>query len=338
MPRVFQRRSHGPVYREVLSAAFRSAWTHKQYWPLSFFASMLLSAGAYDVVLNAVRTIGDQSASLMQGSRMSMIGPAMASTWASLPAADILTGLQAVITVALILVTFAAMSCISQGGLVFAIGTGQEEKPTLKQALGVGGRAFWPIAALNALSLTLLWILRFLIAFPLYLLVAQDTTLLRVLYMCSFVVFLALSFFVTIVHIFALNAMILQGARLSEAVVRGYTLFKKHWLVSIETAALLCAVALGVGVLWLGMFLLALIPLFAAVISAAVVQSQGLLYGTMGVALGLFFIAVFSATAFVTHLQYATWTLLFRKMGEGGVVAKIHRVARDIFHLTGVPR
>lgn len=338
MPRVFFNRSHGPVYRQVLSEAFRSAWTHKQYWPLAFFASMLLSAGAYDVVFRAVKSIGDQTATLIEGPRLSMIGPAMASAWAQVPVADLLTGLQAVLTIAILLVAFAAMSCISQGGLVFAIGTGKDEKPTVKTALGVGGRAFWPVAALNALSLALLWILRFLIAFPLYLLLSQDSTIARILYILSFLVFVAISFFIAVIHIFALNAMILQGASLSEAILRGYKLCKKNWIVTIETAAILCVVALGIGALWIGLYLIAMIPLFAAVISAAVVQSPGLLYGTMGVALGLFAIAMFSATAFVTHLQYATWTILYRRLGEGGVLPKIHRLARTIFHLTGVPR
>ncbi len=338
MPRVFQRRSHGPVYREVLSQAFRNAWTHKQYWPLAFFASLLLSAGAYDVVLTAVRSIGDQSSNLIEGPRVAMVGPAIAAAWNQIPLIDLLSGLQAVIAVALFLIAFAAMSCVSQGGLVFAIGMGHDEKPTWKQALGVGGRAFWPIAALNALSLGLLWVLRFLVAFPLYLVLSEETTLARVLYILSFLFFVALSFVITIVHIFALNAMVLQGARISDAVLRGYQLFKKHWLVTIETAALLCVLALGIGALWLGLYLIAMIPLFAAVVSAAVVQSMGLLYGTMGVALGLFAVAIFTATSFVTHVQYATWTLLFRRLGEGGVIPKIHRLTREIFHLTEVPR
>jgi hypothetical protein len=342
MPRLYLRRPDAPVYREVLSHAFHAAWEQPRYWLLAFFSALLLTAGSYDVVLKAFTNVRDLSIYIKLGG-IPDATPLKLAFSTALSGFDnlmrVAVSLQVVIAVAAILIALAALSCICQGGLVFALGALKRGgRPTLAEALRVGGGAFWPVAALNALVLTTLWILRFLAAFPLFLALEQPTASNWFLYLLSFLVFIAISFVISIVQIFALNAMILQGASVQEAIVRGYAVFKKHWMVAIETAVLLFFIALGLGILCLGLFFVFALPMFAMVIAAGVLQSRILLTAAMGLSFAGFFVGLFAVAAFVTQFQYATWTFLYRKLGEGGVLPKLHRLARAIAGTYGVPQ
>lgn len=331
------RRQHRPVYREILAHAFRAAWREKRYWPLAIFASLLLSAGSYDVLLNAVDAIGSQATRFGASAVSSLnLQSAMAGTnsvfvW--------MAGLQASIAVALVFLAFVILSIISQGGLVYALGAVKRGKrPTLGEAFRVGGGAFWPVAALNAVILSTLWILRFLIAFPLYLAIEQTTPGTWFLYFLSFLVFMALSFVVTLIHIFALNAMILQGAPVAVAIVRGYETFKRHWVVSVETALLLFIVAVATTSTAIVAFFFCSVPLIAALIAATASGSMAIFATVLGVGLALLLLALLSVASFLTQLQYATWTFLYRRIGEGGTLPKIHRWVRNLFGVTAVPQ
>lgn len=328
-----RRQLGGPVYRDVLSRALRAAWEERRFWPLAFCASLLLSGGIYDVIWKAFNSISDQSVLInLPTNQAQVIGRSFSSAFTGAAnVISVITGLQAVIVVAIFLIALAALSCICQGALVYALGAiHRGNQPNVREALRVGGAAFWPIAALNALSLTTIWILRFLIAFSLSLTLSSAAWFNGLMYFGSFLLFGALVFVMSLIQIFALNALILQGAPINEAILRGYLLFKKHWIVALETTGLLLLLAMFVGVVFLCLYLLMTIPLIAAIIGASVMKSPGLLYGAMGVGLVLFFLGTMAATAFLTQLQYATWTLLYRRLGEGGVLPKLHRWVRDI--------
>jgi hypothetical protein len=46
---------------------------------------------------------------------------------------------------------------------------------------------------------------------------------------------------------------------------------------------------------------------------------------------------VLGVFGFVIQLHYTSWTLMYRKLGEGGVLPKLHRLARSFIHRTSVP-
>lgn len=321
-----------PVYRDVLKHAFINAWHERRYWPLAFFASILLTASSYDILLKSFDGIALQSARIAEGTGLPTAAQALrafADNASSVMNAAF--ALQVVMVLAIVIMSVAALSCITQGGLVYALGAVKRgRKPTLREALGVGGGAFWPVAALNAVSLSAIWVLRFFVALPLYLALQQPNQINWTLYLVSFIVFVPLAFMVSIVQIFALNAMILQGAPAADAVLRGYLLFKKHWVVVVETAAILFAITVGLGIVFSGLVFVLLVPLVATILTAAVLGSQALYVTALGVALGLLLLGLFAASAFATQLYYASWTYLYRKLGEGGVIPKIHRWLRTL--------
>jgi hypothetical protein len=322
---------HEPIYRDVLRHAFRTAWHDRQYWLLALLAGILVTGGAYDVLWRAVTTITDQ------GRYMTVpIGEQIVAAISRVgmngfdSVISIIGGIEGLLVVVAFLLTLAALSCIGQAGLVYALGVRRRgDSVTLSEAFRVGGRMLWSVAALNAVSFGALWILRFLAALPLYLALERTTTATFLVYLLSFIVFLGLSLVVSIVQIFALNGIVLQGGTTAEAIRRGYLTFQKHWVVVIETAALQVLLTIGIWfVITVGVMLL-MLPIFLLALIASAIQSGAVIgiafaVGALACVLGLV-----AAAAFTIQLQYATWSYLFRRLGEGGVMPKLHRVIRS---------
>lgn len=340
MKRSSIRLPHGePIYREVLKHAFHTAWHDRQFWLLALLAGILVTGGAYDVLWRAVTTI------TAQGNYLSLpIGERIITALSRLHLTEvnsvvsIMGGIEVLLFLVAIILAFAGLSCIGQGGLVYALGArrrGHDVK--LSEAFGVGGRMLWPVIALNAVTFAAIWILRFMAALPLYLALERTTTATYLVYLVSFCVFLVLSLVTSIVQIFALNGIVLQGAPTADAIRRGYELFKRHWVVVIETGVLQVALTIAV---WFVIFiaaLLLLLPVLLLVMIASVLQSGAIVgiaftVGALTLVLGLI-----AAAAFSVQLQYATWTYLFRRLGEGGVVPKLHRVVRSLTGFFSAP-
>lgn len=322
-----------PIYRDVVAHAFRAAWYDRHLWPLAFVASFIFSAGVYDILWKGFDTVSSTGASLTEkGEIVASIGTGFvlaAQRAGSL--LNIIFGLQLVLIIAILLVAVLAFACICQGGLIFGLGARRRGEPAgLVMSLRVGGKAFWPVAALNAIALSAIWILRFLAAMPLAINLAQGGGGHWVLYLLSFIVFFGLQLVITIVQTFALNALILQGATAAQALARGYELFKKHWVIALETAALQVVVASALIIAYLGFAFVAIIPIVMAIITSAALDAPGFYYLATGVGVGLLFLSFCVGIAFLTHFQYATWTYLYRRLGEGGAVAKLHRIYRQL--------
>jgi len=333
MLRTNLRKSHGPVYREVVKQAALAAWHERRLWPIAFIASFLFTAGAYDILWKAFDTVSSQGVSLTErGQIVTSIGAGFVSAAQHAGSlVNVVFGIQFLLIVTILIVAIAAFACVSQGALIYTLGVRHRgESTSLTDALRVGGKAFWPIAALNAITLSTLWVLRFLSAVPLAMNLASGGNSHWVLYFFSFIIFCGLQLIITIVQTFAMNAMILQGASAAQALIRGYDLFKRHWVVAVETAILQTLIAIGAFITFCGLIFIAIIPIVMAIITSAQIDSAALYYLSIGIGFGLIFLACCTGIAVLTQFQYATWTYLYRRLGEGGVIPKLHRIYRAV--------
>lgn len=325
----------GPLYRHVLRDAFVIAWRDKRYWWLALLASILFSAGIYDVMWRAIESAGSESGTLVAGS----VGVWSVASSGAHNLLSVVSGLQLLIILATLTLALLAAACMAQGGLIYAIGARhRRNEPTSLQAFKVGALAFWPIAAVNAVAICATWVCRFLVALPLYLAIVNPTAAWRAVYLVSAVVFIALQLIIPVIEVFALNAMIFHGASAAQAIARGYQLFKRHWVVAIETAVLLFAIAVGVIIVTLGVIFVVLVPVVMMSVVAIAWQSLALFVSAMAIGLILSVALILAALAFLTQLQYATWSLLYRRIGEHGVVPKLHRFVRDLIGNHRVPQ
>ncbi|MFA5935596.1 MAG: hypothetical protein WC787_01960 [Patescibacteria group bacterium] len=331
---------HEPIYREVLKHAFHTAWHDRQYWLLAILAGILVTGGSYDVLWRAVTTITDEGRYLSLPIGENVVAALSRNGMSGFDGViSAIGGVQMLLVLAGIMLAVGALSCMGQGGLVYALGARRrKEDVRLLDALRVGGRLLWPIIALNTMAFALIWVLRFLAALPLYLALEQTTAATYLVFMISFGVFVLLSLIVAVIQIFALNGIVLQGASAADAIRRGYMTFKKHWVVVVETAVLQVVLTVAIWFAVMVGFLILMVPIFLLALIASAVQSSAIIGIAFVVGSLTLVIGLLGAAAFTIQLQYATWTYLFRRLGEGGVVPKLHRLAHSMTGFFNTPR
>ncbi|MFA5129856.1 MAG: hypothetical protein WC477_02935 [Patescibacteria group bacterium] len=327
-----------PVYRVVLKDAFVFTWREKKLWIFATIAGFLLTGSLYDVVWSKLNALG------AQGSIVTTFAPFLAqaqNTWSHLSVTQLIFGSLNVflLTAFLLILIFAVYSAsvIAQSALVYSVGSKKNEAPPIREALMVGARAMWPVFALNIIASAVLMALRSLVAIILAFVSTNPGSGSFYAYIFAFVFFTAVAIAVVIVHIFALNAMILQGATLAQSIERGITLLSRHWLVATETGAILFLISVaGYIAIIIGGLLLA-IPYGILLFTAALIKSGFIFAAVTVVFLALFLVLTIAIFGFIVLLNYASWTYLFRRFGEGGVVPKLHRLVRSFTHQTKVP-
>ena len=334
--------SHVPLYRPVLREAFQMSWHEKRLWPFALFAALLLSGSVYDVLWGMANAAAPQ-ASLM--SYIAVFWTSALGAWSNFDTTSLILGSIRVlqITALLLILGFAVAACsvVAQGVLVFVFGgehVKSNRRPSLKEAITVGGRAFWPVFVLNILAVALLLTVRGLLAIAFVgANLASSSASAYLSYIVAFIAFAIVASAATVIQVFALNAMILQGSTLAQAILRGAEVLRRHWVIAFETALLLFAVSVAAYVLTLlvnavlGIAFFVLLAI-VSILNLAPLATAVLVLGTI-----VFLCVSCAILGWTVALQYAAWTILYRRLGEGGAIPKIHRWVRHLTHGYHVP-
>jgi hypothetical protein len=333
------KRHHEPIYRPILREAFELSWKEKRLWLISAIAGILLTGSVYDVVLRGATAVSPERSIL--GTIIPLWGR-LVESWPTLTISDLIFGsLNALlITGFFLIIVFAVFSAsvIAQGTIVYAIGARRRGRvPAFRDALTVGARALWPILVLNIIALAVLFATRGLIAVVHTILLSNIGSLMFLLYVASFIIFVVVGGITIIIQIFALNAMILQGATLAQGIERGIELFNRHWVIAVETVSILFIISIGASIFTIALLMVLTVPYFIIALTALALNS-GLLWSIVTIIFFfLSFFIVLMIFGYIVQLHYTTWTLMYRKLGEGGVLPKLHRIARAFIHRTHVP-
>jgi hypothetical protein len=181
------------------------------------------------------------------------------------------------------------------------------------------------VFALNAVTLGLMWLARFLMLLPLTLYAGTPSTGLAVASVGMTILYVIAVLSLTAIHFFALNNIVLEEGHVAESIERALILLRNSWLTIIEVAILLFLVGVltfvGGVILFLAMGLPILLILLGALLvnAALLAEFAWLLWAT------LFFVIMLMAGAFNLSFQYRAWHHLYRRLGEGQALAKIHR-------------
>ncbi len=334
--------SHRPLYREILREALSVAWREKRLWPLAVLAAVLQTGGIYDVALLTLRAMPHEGAALSLSipwrswlaTGWTLNFSTSAQAWASWGwIANVLFGL-------LFVTVILCMSVIAQGGLVAGLGGRMRGRAlNLWACCRIGAESFWPIAVLNVGVLGVLWCVRFLALLVLATFFQNGTLLFGLFYALMVIVILAAIIILTSIHLFALNAIILQGATLRQAIDRGWQLLGQVWFTVLETAAFLFVFGVACFAASVLLFLMMGLPLFLFMLSALALQSTLMLWLGIVLCWLLLMGIMFLSGMFALTFQYAVWVRLYRRAGEGGAVAKLHRWVHWLtgdYHATGL--
>lgn len=331
--------AHEPVYRPVLKEALNMSWRSPRLWPLALGAGILLTGSVYDVAWRMMNALAPQ-ASL--SAFLGVFWSRATNSWSQFSLGEtIFGGVQVFQITALFTIlgfAIAGLSVICQGALVFAVGNNRIGKqPTMRELLAVGARSFWPVLVLNIMSLAVLLATRALFAISLSVAADSGKAGPYFLSILAFITFTVIAAAAAIIQIFALNAMILQGATLAQALVRGARILERHWVVAVETAVILFVAALVSSAAVLIANIALGLPLFFLLLAVTALGPPFLLTMMFVTSIVLFGLVLLAVGGWLIVFQYSSWTLLYRRVGEGGALPKLHRWVRSITHDTHIP-
>ena len=317
---------HPHLYRIIIPSALRDAWARRYVWPLALFAGLLYTGGIYDVLLSTFREAGRTSLAVTTGG----IPPALTMLWngfASAPnVVDVLGLIQSIAIAVLIIAIIVGFSIICQGALVFGLGGSiRGRAPLFGESLTVGARYAWRVLALNIVTLFLGWLAKFFFLVPYGLSQTNHVAGLGVLTIIGALFYAVSVVALAAIHLFALNAIVLQDAHVTESLQRAWYLLRQGWLNALEIGTMLFLI--GAGILAAGaiIFMLMALPIFLLMAVAALTNLTAFVYLGFILFVSLFFLITLSAGMLAVTFQYAAWHRLFVRLGEGGALPKIHR-------------
>lgn len=324
------KKQHRPLYREIIPAAIKGAWRHRWLWPIALLAGLVQTGGIVDAVLLSLRRIHLESVTLFDASWADSLN----TIWGRIVGAPdwieaILQAQSFVVGLTVVLATL-VLSFICQGALVYGIGGSVHGKlPGFRESLHVGAKNLGRVVALNLVTLGLTWLARFLMLVPLAVFTEEPSASLALASIGMSVLYILAVLSLTAIHFFSLNAIILQDAHVTPALERAAMMLRTSWLTIIEIALILFGVGMLTLGLGLGLFFAMAFPIFLLQLGAALLNMEALFVFTNFIITLLFFVVMLSAGAFNLSFQYRAWNLLFVRLGEGGAVAKMHRVLRN---------
>jgi hypothetical protein len=319
-----------PLYREIVPVAIKGAWRHRWLWPIAVLAGLMQTGGIVDAVLLSLRQIRLQSVTLFDASWTG----SFQSIWERIIGAqnwiDAILQAENLIIAITVVLAIVLLSFICQGALSYGIGGSIHGKlPGFRESLRVGAKNLARVLALNIVTLGLMWLARFLLLVPLAFFTKQPSSVLAIVSAATTIVYVLAVLSLTAIHFFSLNAIILQDTHVAPALERAILMLRSTWLTIVEIAVILFFVgllSLGLGVV---IFLAMWLPIFLLQLTAALLNMEILFAFTNFIAVLLFFLVMLSAGAFNLSFQYRAWNLLYVRLGEGGAVAKTHRVLRS---------
>lgn len=314
----------GAFYRHILMDAWKVVRKHRSLWLLGFFVSFLGNGGVYELLVQGTGRLGlsdDFGGYLALGllPNQGRLGEALANLGASNVVMLLLVGLTV-----LALVLIAGWVVVSaQGGLIAGVRDADRgRKTTFGSLFAAGNEVFLPLLALNVLSrLAMMAFFYLLLSLTvLYLTGANVWSVLS--YLAGFVLLVPITLIIGFVTIYAACYITLQRMSFVEAVEAAIALFRKYWLISLETALILFGVnllaAFGIGAVTAA----AGIAILPFIVGASLLKSGlavAIVTAVAGALAVLFLAFVGSGLA---AFQYSVWTLLFNKLhqrGHGGI-------------------
>lgn len=325
-----------PVYRPILKIAWQILWRAKYLWFFGLFA-VLISGGEVNLMINNYSKVSEGLVSLetwRQWYLQGLIGNFGSNFAEFFSGVNALSWLLLVVLVMLFVVIW-ALAVIGQAGLV-----GGAYREYRKQQFGfveawrAGKNNFWPVLWLNVLGKIIIWAIMLVLGLPLaWLYLTQGSSWMQFLYVIlSFVILIPIALIVSFLIKYAVIYAVLKKQKVGEAFRNGWQLFKKNWLVSIEMMILMFFVGILAGLSLLVASILLVLPVALLLSFLSAMQIQGFVLAATVLVLTVMIVLLFIIAAMLATYQTTCWVLLFDKLTESQVYAKVARWAGGLFN------
>ena len=304
-------RKPAPFYRHLIAEAARFAWRRKSLWVFGLFAGLLSTGGVLDITLrhfNRIERMGWAADQWIQG-----ILPAWDSARLfqfSKNFLDPLHGRFLFGVMAVLIIAAIYLSLRSQSMLVTAV---SNEYFNLKELWKKSRRHVPSLLLLNLLWKLAQLILLLLAVLPFTLFLLQNSLENALLYFGLFLILFPLAIIANTILNLAVVEAAAGGEGAFHALHAALSLFKKHWLASLELSLItfLCSL-IGWSLLLLAAALF-LIPSTILVTTALLTGLPFLFSFATGFCLMAYFLGFVLFFGLMVVFQYATWVLFFER-------------------------
>lgn len=321
------------LYRKILHQSWVNTWKNKYLLFFGLFAALLGNGGGLEVVFRVLNKENQQV--MFSGlSKLSATGFFSMQTIFNifnLMRTDFLNMVifSLVFLLLLLLVGFLFwLMVMSQGALVNNAAKIEGGKShSFEMGVKVGAEKFWPVLGLNVIYQGIVYFLLLLISLPIILSASRPSYIAAsVLFILLFLILVPIAVAFSFVIKYAIAFVVIKQEKLKESLVKGWELFSKNWLVSIEMAFLLAFINLIVVLLLIFTFLVLSIPLlFVALILAKLTFVFAFWIVFISSLLFYLFILVFVGST-LSAFQITAWTSLFIQLTGKGAKSKIIRI------------
>src|SRR6056297_1703416 len=330
------------LYRNILKQAAQIVWRHKFLWFFGFFAAFLGGFGEYELMFNRADS-GFAQNFLIKFQRFQELNIFSWEFWGN--AVDLFQAspISMLIVIGMLLILLALiifliwLAVVSQEGIIFRTGQLIESKKNssklnIQKGLESGMNHFWPVLALNILSKLLLFLIFFFLSLVFLFLIPQSGQLwIEALYVLLFIIFLPIALIAAFILKYSICYVIIGKESLVSSIEKGWKLFLRNWLITLEMALILFFITFAATVVLLFASLIIAIPVYF-LIDLLVVSGAGAIGFWVVVAMLLLMalcVAVIGGT--ITSFRISSWTTLFDRISsqEGGL-SKIVRWAEKI--------
>ena len=320
-------------YRKVYPASWNSIFNNYQLLFFGLFASVL---GFHEIkiLFNLSDTSPDfLSSTIIHWGKIFFMFANSALTWGSLPGFLGAFGIFIIFAIAVVLVVS------SQGALVKAAAKNgnRREKTQFIVYLQAGVEKFWPLLGLNIVNTLLGYFFVILVIDPIiYFLANQaDWVVYIILATVTFFILLPMVVIISFVTRYGSAYIMLKNQKFSEAFINSWTLFKIHWILTIENALLLIIITTLFYLIILSALVFTFTPFL--ILSTFMAFSPLVFWLTLTIG-GLLGILIFlGGTAFFGAFYNLVWAYTFIEMtGKTRPYSKVHRLAHK--HLPRLTR
>lgn len=316
-----------PTYRQTLGHAWDVVWHNKSLWILGLF-SVLLGQFGFSDIFGKIWSMADFSMVgnfdfLMPVIKFNLSG----DIWNVLR----FVWLAGICLSIVVFITFVAVS--SQGALIsYAADWFKTKKhQKLSKPWSRSLKFFWSIFLLNVIRKIALVLLLALFGLVLGYFIFSQTQLQGFLLALSLALVLFAALFISIISIYALCALIVDGKGLRAAVVKAWSVFTEHALVSLEVGILLMLLnillVVAIGIAGFVAFLPAMLIWVAAGITNTVVLAA------VGFSVGVFLwvVLIVLIAGFFNAYTTSAWVFLYMKMHKEGIPSRMIHFFKHFF-------
>ncbi len=331
------------LYRTIIRQSFVIAWKHKYLWVFGLFATLLASNFELELIN---RFTNRQGATAYDWERWAQTGVFSPRSWGNLiemfksDAGSTVSMIVVLLVLAALLIALIWISVVSQGGLVnnvqkalvngSRLPSAAERKHDTSTGFKEGRKHFWQILGLNVVVRAIVYILALVTIIPIFA-PGNLTVFSSILYFVIFIVLLAVALILAFMTKYAIAYIVLKNQSMKEAIVSGWKLFLKNWLISLEMTFILFAVSI------LGSLAIILAVMIMA-IPVALLYILGVVFGSFPIFIAVLVLGVVISIAIVviggsilTVIQTTAWVSLFTQLvGNKAPASKLERVFNNI--------